>query len=210
MSPLYALALWISCLAAIVAAVPTFEHFTSWDSNMGDLIPGASYIQAIGRQDAGVRHIRHLNVHVEGQSITLPLTHPIDPSHTLNKGFPGNLTAVTNDRRPEWFYIRQNQLYQVVNSTTIYAVNLKNIGIPDYPLQLVSSNKREGNRYGVWRWQGSMLFYEEGKLSNGGLYYECTLKDGHPGIFTFLKKLVVLWINACTNLISPFQCQTTC
>lgn len=28
-------------------------------------------------------------------------------------------------------------------------------------------------------------------MSNGGLYYECTLKDGLPGVFTFLKGLVI-------------------
>lgn len=59
------LALCCSCLA-IVVAIPTFEHFTNWESDMGSLIPGASFIQAIGRQDAGVRSIRYLNVHNEG------------------------------------------------------------------------------------------------------------------------------------------------
>ena len=36
-----------------------------------------------------------------------------------------------------------------------------------------------------------MLFYEEGKLSNGGLFYECIVPGGKPGIFTFLRGLVV-------------------
>jgi hypothetical protein len=42
-----------------------------------------------------------------------------------------------------------------------------------------------------------MLFYEEGKLDNGGLYYECKL-DNHgrgPGVFTFLVQLVRLRIH---------------
>ncbi|KAF9451719.1 hypothetical protein P691DRAFT_637619, partial [Macrolepiota fuliginosa MF-IS2] len=165
---LHALAFWLSCLAAMVAAIPTFEHFTDWDTGMGSLIPGAAYIQAIGSNDAVNKETKHLNVHLEG--------------------FPGNLTATTNARRPEWFYIRHNRLYQVVNSTAIYPVNIKNItGTPDYPLQLISSQKNEGNKYGVWRWQGSMLFYEEGKLSNGGLYYECIPEGSLPGIFTFLE-----------------------
>ncbi|KAL9712710.1 hypothetical protein Ac2012v2_003947 [Leucoagaricus gongylophorus] len=164
----YALVLWISFLIVLVTAIPTFEHLTGWDNEMGSLVPGAAYISVIGRADAGFPNTRYLNVHDEGT--------------------PGNLTAATEDRQPEWFYIRQNQLYQVINSTAIYSVNIKNMtGTPDFPLQLLSSQKRSGNSYGVWRWQGSMLFYEEGKLSNGGLFYECLVPGGKPGIFTFLR-----------------------
>jgi hypothetical protein len=63
-------------------------------------------------------------------------------------------------------------------------------GTPDFPLQLVSGQERTGNRYCAWRWQGSVLFYEEGKLSNGGLFYECLVQGGRSGIFTFLQGLV--------------------
>ncbi|KAF5364287.1 hypothetical protein D9756_000631 [Leucocoprinus leucothites] len=165
---LYALALWISCLAALVAAIPTFEHLTGWDDDMGSLVPGAAYVSVIGRRDAGFPKTRYLNVHDEGA--------------------PGNLTATTEDRRPEWFYIRKNQLYQVINSTAIYPVNIKNMtGTSDFPLQILSGQKKTGNRYGSWRWQGSMLFYEEGKMSNSGLFYECLISGGRPGIFTFLQ-----------------------
>lgn len=112
------------------------------------------------------------------------------PQWQLLVGTPGNLTAATEERQPEWFYIRQGQLYQVINSTAIYPVNIKNMtGTSDFPLQLLSSHKRSGN-HGIWRWQGSMLFYEEGKLSNGGLFYECIVPGGKPGIFTFLRGLV--------------------
>ncbi|KXN86266.1 hypothetical protein AN958_10128 [Leucoagaricus sp. SymC.cos] len=168
MTHFYSLVLWISYLVALVTAVPTFEHLTGWDTDMGSLVPGAAYVSAIGRYDASFPKTRYLNVHDEG--------------------FPGNITVTTEDRRPEWFYIRQNQLYQVINSTAIYSVSLKNMtATSDFPLQLVSGAKMRRNRYSIWRWQGSMLFYEEGKLSDGGLFYECLIKDGRPGIFTFLK-----------------------
>ena len=182
----YALVLWISFLIVLVTAIPTFEHLTGWDNEMGSLVPGAAYISVIGRADAGFPNTRYLNVHDEGLTSFSCLF--ISHDDKLHAGTPGNLTAATEDRQPEWFYIRQNQLYQVINSTAIYSVNIKNMtGTPDFPLQLLSSQKRSGNSYGVWRWQGSMLFYEEGKLSNGGLFYECLVPDGKPGIFTFLR-----------------------
>ncbi|KAJ3563844.1 hypothetical protein NP233_g8673 [Leucocoprinus birnbaumii] len=106
MAQLYALALWISFLAVLATAIPTFEHLTGWDDDMGSLVPGAAYVSVVGRHDAGFPQYRYLNVHDEGA--------------------PGNLTAATTDRRPEWFYIRANQLYQVVNSTAIYPVSVKN------------------------------------------------------------------------------------
>jgi hypothetical protein len=66
MSRLYTLALWVVCLTGFVAAIPTFEHYTGWDTDMGSLIPGAAYVSVIGRHDAGFPRIRYLNVHDEG------------------------------------------------------------------------------------------------------------------------------------------------
>ncbi|KAF7776158.1 hypothetical protein Agabi119p4_4551 [Agaricus bisporus var. burnettii] len=164
------LAFCFACCLALVTAIPTFEHFNAWDTNMGSLVPGASYVEMMASKHKGNPSIkRYLN--------------------TFDEGAPGNITLWGISRRPEWFYIRQNKLYQVINSTAIYPVNAHNItGTDGHPLQLISAENHKGNRYGTWRWQGSMLFYEEGNLNNGGLFYECKLENQGrgPGVFTFL------------------------
>ena len=66
MSYLRFFVLWISFLAAVVGAIPTFEHLTGWDTDMGSLVPGAAQISAIGRYNAGFAKTRYLNVHDEG------------------------------------------------------------------------------------------------------------------------------------------------
>jgi hypothetical protein len=86
---------------------------------------------------------------------------------------------------------RDQQLYQVVNSTTIFPVNLYNItadsiapagpesqespiplqfGTRQAPLRLSTAPNREGQTNGFWRWQGPMLYYET---------TTSVMKDGH-------------------------------
>lgn len=117
----------------------------------------------------------------------------------FRKGIPGNITTVPASRartnHPTLFYIHRDQLWQLINSTTIYAVNAYNVSSsPDDPLQLISTpDSRKQHYYGSWRWLGTMLIYEEGKLSNGGLFYDCPIKgskDRSTGIFTFIQPLV--------------------
>ncbi|KAG5646558.1 hypothetical protein DXG03_002861 [Asterophora parasitica] len=98
-----------------------------------------------------------------------------------------------NSRQPSLFYIHRSQLWLFVNETTIFPVNaLNTTNKADFPLQLVVGRKRQGSKTGLWRWQGTMLYYDQGKDSgNGGLYYSCTLPDGSNGVFTFLKAYVI-------------------
>ena len=75
MSRFYALVLWVSFLIVCVTAIPTFEHLTGWDDEMGSLVPGAAYISVIGRADAGLPKTRYLNVHDEGDNFSFS-SHP--------------------------------------------------------------------------------------------------------------------------------------
>lgn len=62
--------------AALVAAMPTFEHLAGWDSSsIGSLVPGASFIEAIGQQNVpGSRPSKHLNVREPGLPLVLVLS----------------------------------------------------------------------------------------------------------------------------------------
>lgn len=76
MSRFYALVLWVLFLINRVTAIPTFEHLTGWDDEMGSLVPGAAYISIIGRADAGFPETRYLNVHDEGYNFSFS-SHPM-------------------------------------------------------------------------------------------------------------------------------------
>lgn len=57
----------------------------------------------------------------------------------------------------------------------------------ELPLQLIVGKKQEGVKGGSWRWQGTMLFYEQGSATNGGVYYACQDTNGLMGLFLYLK-----------------------
>ncbi|TFK43537.1 hypothetical protein BDQ12DRAFT_731546 [Crucibulum laeve] len=164
----FAFAIGLLCLSiASVAAIPTWEGLNGRGS-MGSLVPGASYIEALGPVRDNEVQTKHLTVHVPGSL--------------------GNLTVAPNSREPPLFYIYQNQLWQFTNETTIYPVNVVNVtGTSDFPLQLVLGTKREGVSTGSWRWRGAMLYYDQGTKGNQGLFYSCITESELPGVFMFLK-----------------------
>lgn len=109
---------------------------------------------------------------------------------------------MVNAKNPSVFYVRKNQLYQYVNDTTIYPVNVHNVTIPRVPpLQLRLGKNLDGLKGGTWRFAGSMLYYDfpgrdEELLKENqpeylkhyrsqGLFYICDFPDGTSGVFMF-------------------------
>lgn len=93
---------------------------------------------------------------------------------------------------PPLFYIHNGQLWHYHNGTTILPVSVRNsTASAALPLQLsVGKGSRDAVRGGSWRWQGTMLYYEQGSASNSGAYYSCQDTNGLMGLFTFLRPCV--------------------
>ncbi|OBZ70452.1 hypothetical protein A0H81_09886, partial [Grifola frondosa] len=159
-----------SCIAYIsfVAAIPSFEGITSW-FDIGSLVPGMSYLEALGPKTPNDVHI------------------PFYVSIQAPRGYPGNATIYRN-KSPPLFYIHQNQLWHYHNDSTILPMNVHNsTGSPQLPLQLMVGKTRDVVTGGKWRWQGTMLFYEHGSQTNQGLFYSCQDTTGLMGLFLFLQ-----------------------
>ncbi|RDX55486.1 hypothetical protein OH76DRAFT_1414811 [Lentinus brumalis] len=168
-SMLFAIASYLLSLM-FVAAVPSFEGVTSW-SSIGNLVPGMTYLEGLG----------------PATSQGTPGHVPFYMSIAATRGNPGNVTMYRN-RSPPLFYIHQNQLWHYHNESTIMPVNVHNTtGSGQLPLQLIVGTKPAGVPGGRWRWQGTMLFYENGPQNNEGLFYSCADVNGLNGMFLFLQ-----------------------
>lgn len=102
------------------------------------------------------------------------------------------------NRSPPLFYIHQNQLWHYHNDSTILSVNVHNIsgtstnpGSAQLPLQMIVGPTPDGVPGGRWRWQATMLFYENGAQNNQGLFYSCADVNGLNGMFLFLQWCVL-------------------
>jgi hypothetical protein len=96
--------------------------------------------------------------------------------------------TVTTHRYPPVFYVHNKELWHYHNATTILPVNVRNSTMSSQlPLQLVVGKERGGVRGGSWRWQGTQLIYEHGKVTNQGVYYSCQDTNGLMGLFLFLS-----------------------
>lgn len=117
-------------------------------------------------------------------------------------GNPGNVT-VKRETSPPLFYIHNGQLWHYHNGTTILPVAVRNsTASAALPLQLsVGKGSRDAVRGGSWRWQGTMLYYEQGSASNSGAYYSCQDTNGLMGLFTFLRP--------CVSLTTLASCHAT-
>ncbi|KAI0750657.1 hypothetical protein C8Q80DRAFT_1267981 [Daedaleopsis nitida] len=154
----------------LVAAVPSFDGVTSW-SSIGNLVPGMTRLEGIGPS-----HTR--------RNADDP---PFHMSIAASDGHPGNVTMFRN-RSPPLFYIHQNQLWHFHNESTILPINLYNsTQSVSLPLQMIAGAKPEGVSGGRWRWQSTMLFYENGPQNNEGLFYSCADVNGLNGVFLFLQ-----------------------
>ncbi|KAK1236567.1 hypothetical protein PQX77_000119 [Marasmius sp. AFHP31] len=159
--------LWFS----LVGSIPLWESVTGQIS-IDSLVPFASYVEAKTAFRDGV-----------ARYLTFPT-----PERS------GNLTISedSNSGSPPLFYVRNNQLFHFINETYIVNVNVVNtttIAPPtaEFPLQLAVDKKRKGIRNGSWVWRGTMLHYEFGGRSNGGVYYSCPAEDGGSKLLTFLR-----------------------
>ncbi|TEB30263.1 hypothetical protein FA13DRAFT_1734102 [Coprinellus micaceus] len=167
---------------AFASAVPwDVGSRSSISSTSGGII---THIEAMGpRHMNEIGHTRHL--------MGLP------------RGVPGNVTMKVNARVPDTFFVRKGQLYQYVNDTTIYPVNVHNVTMPRVPpLQLRAERKPDGLRGGTWRFAGSMLYYDfPGRdddyvlkennaeylkyFRSQGLFYYCDFYETTSGVFMF-------------------------
>lgn len=118
------------------------------------------------------------------------ITRYLTPSHA--PGQSGNLTVLENPPNPPLFYVYRNKLWHFVNETAIYNINVINttsVAHPtgEVPLQLVIGSKDSGIKHGNWRWRGTMLHYDVGGATNGGVYYSCQSRNGGSRLLMFLK-----------------------
>ncbi|KAM5540393.1 hypothetical protein V8D89_005851 [Ganoderma adspersum] len=165
----YALASFVSSLV-FVTAMPSFDGLTSWPS-IGNLVPGLTHLEGLGpsTSQGTVDH------------------GPFYLSIGATRGNPGNVTMYRN-KSPPLFYIHQNQLWHYHNDSTILLVNVHNTtGSAQLPLQLIADPAPGGVPGGRWRWQATMLFYENGAQNNEGLFYSCADVNGLNGMFLFLQ-----------------------
>lgn len=97
---------------------------------------------------------------------------------------------MANTQDPPLFYINQNQLWLLVNDTTVYPVNVHNsTGTHELPMQLVLGRKRDGLTQGIWRWKATSLFYEfPGGKTNSGLYFRCMTESGLFNVFLSVEE----------------------
>ncbi|KII95202.1 hypothetical protein PLICRDRAFT_34039 [Plicaturopsis crispa FD-325 SS-3] len=158
--------LLLSCIAFSVA-IPTWENFSS-RSSIGSLVPGASFIEAMGSARTDQWHSpNYLTIRQSGG----------------DRGTPGNAT-IGQTNSPPLFFINKEQLYQFTNATHILPVNVYNSTAVrgGLPLRLATGDKLEGIGGGSWRWKGTMLYYDYGAKSNNGLFYLCQYRTA-PGVY---------------------------
>ncbi|KAJ8453559.1 hypothetical protein ONZ45_g19670 [Pleurotus djamor] len=150
--------------AATVLSIPTWDNW-SRQQTIGSLVPGASFIQALGPSQDKQLYKGHLS--------------------TATPGFPGNLTLI-KDTLPPLFFINHNWLWQVNNETSIYRVNVVNsTGTAGMPMQLKLGKKAEGIKGGAWRWRGATLYYDQPGGDSQAAFYSCPMSDGSTGIFVY-------------------------
>ena len=106
------------------------------------------------------------------------------------------------NKSPPLFYIHQNQLWHYHNDSTILPVNVHNTtGSAQLPLQLIADPAPGGVPGGRWRWQATMLFYENGAQNNEGLFYSCADVNGLNGMFLLLQWCVLRTVSVFPRLV---------
>ncbi|KAH8105955.1 hypothetical protein BXZ70DRAFT_917551 [Cristinia sonorae] len=171
----YTLAACACACITIVLAIPTYDGMGSFGS-INNLVSGLTTLEAVGTKgiDPTVQSSRHY------MAILAP------------RGLPGNAT-VYRAKSPPLFYIRNDQLWHFHNETTIYPVQVHNsTASSELPLQVVVGDKpgkltkRTEVKGGLWRWQGTMLRYEQGSHSTP-VFYSCQDTNGLMGLFLFVE-----------------------
>ncbi|TFK28747.1 hypothetical protein FA15DRAFT_574575, partial [Coprinopsis marcescibilis] len=110
----------------------------------------------------------------------------------------GNLTLLPNYRLPPLYYLKKDRIWQYVNDTTVFPLNVLNVTASAAenrhpPFQLTLGRKIEGVEGGLWRWSGSMLYYDfPGKTETQGLFFMCE-NNRINGVFMYCQQCVHLF-----------------
>lgn len=192
----------VSILAVIstVFSIPVFEGISAWSSSIGSLVPGVTVIEAIGSGGTDPLTYVPLYMSTEGPRgkfqriifyiIPFCRTSLTDPL----SGSPGNV-SVTRDPSPPLFYIANNELYHFHNESTILPIQVHNsTQSAKLPLQLTIGDGEATGKLsrrtivpgGNWRWQGTMLRYDQGTTSTP-LFFSCQDANGLMGLFLHPK-----------------------
>lgn len=181
----------IICILVTISAVvciPSWDGFIGArpQASIGNLVPGASFIESLG---SGISFERYKPKYLIADAPKGAFSKPFQeyqPNSVV--GVAGPLSIQENPS-PPLFYISNQQLWQLNNQTSILRVNLLNVtDTPGHPapLKLEISDDVDGLQYGVWRWRGTKLHYDLGKLSNNGVWFVCQMKGGRPAVYTSL------------------------
>ncbi|TFL06020.1 hypothetical protein BDV98DRAFT_580077 [Pterulicium gracile] len=136
-------------------------------ANEAGMIPGAGWITVMTPENPsrwGIKYLSALGV----------------------RGNPTNLTIRSNAgprfTEPPVFFIKNEQLYQLNNQSSVFHVNVMNTtelsnsrdpaDAQSHKLRMEITPQKRGVR-GVWKWKGTMLHFEHGGISNRGVFYGC-------------------------------------
>jgi len=165
-----ALSICSACLC-LVLAIPTYDGMGSFGS-INNLVSGLTTLEAVGTGG------------IDPQNPSRHYMTILSP-----RGYPGNAT-IYRAKIPPLFYIRNDQLWHFHNESSIHPVKVHNsTASSQLPLQVVVGaklSKRTEVKGGTWRWQGTMLRYEQGTHSTP-LFYSCQDTNGLMGLFLFLE-----------------------
>lgn len=163
----------------------------SW-SSIGSLDPGLSYLEAIGPTTQNVEGQNILRyIAIAGQrGMSYGLLVRVWSNKAKQSGTAGNITIEAGSA-PPLFYVYNGHLWYHHNTTTILPMSVHNATLTSQlPLQVTVGSEQGAIMGGNWRWQGTMLYYELGSATNGGVYYFCQDTNGLMGLFLFLKPSV--------------------
>lgn len=108
-------------------------------------------------------------------------------NHPKHSGSPGN-ASIARSPSPPLFYVAKNRLWHFHNESTVLPIQLHNsTQSAKLPLQVIvgedgSLSRRTAVKGGNWRWQGTMLRYEQGSHSTP-LFYSCQDTNGLMGLY---------------------------
>jgi len=158
--------LFSSLFAVSVLSIPAWDGYTR--EAIGSIVPGATFIQAIGAgPSTSQTYLGHLA--------------------TAKPGHPGNLTHVRG-QEPPMFLVNHDWLWQINNQTSVFRVNVLNTTrVGHLPFQLVLGDKWAGIGTGMWRWRGTMLYYDQENGDHQGIFYSCPTPGGGVGLFMHIK-----------------------
>lgn len=156
-------------------------------ANEAGMIPGAGWITVMTPENPSRWGIKYLSaLGVRGKHPPHPSSHSGYHPNLCVTGNPTNLTIRSNAgprfTEPPVFFIKNEQLYQLNNQSSVFHVNVMNTtelsnsrdpaDAQSHKLRMEITPQKRGVR-GVWKWKGTMLHFEHGGISNRGVFYGC-------------------------------------